>query len=230
MANRYPFQPGSLTDFDHASSLLDRYPEYGKAINWIERFVLKEYSEINRPGAVCPLLARTIKANLLWLVAITSHTQSANEAYQKGQYLADLYPQIFKRPREHRLGALLTIFPNLDPGCASNFIDDGHRRLRMDFVRRGLMIGEFHLLSPVGSIHNPDFMVMRCPVPMFAVRALSPHDVKFLGRDEIPPGERAQYLTYYLKHLGPTLNPAMRGRVEKSLSTARQATHTGSHS
>lgn len=71
--------------------------------------------------------------------------------------------------------------------------------MRAGFVRRGLMLGEFHKASSVGSVRNPEFTVMQSPVPMFAVRALMTHDILFLDR----PGEhREELLGYYLEHVG----------------------------
>jgi len=82
----------------------------------------------------------------------------------------------------------------------------------MGFVERGLMLGEFHPLSTVTSVYNP-LPVMRCPVPMFAVRALSPHDLLFLDSDAVTMGERRHYLEHYLRHVDAQLTPAVRARV-----------------
>lgn len=86
--------------------------------------------------------------------------------------------------------------------------------MRAGFVRRGLMLGEFHKASSVGSVRNPEFTVMQSPVPMFAVRALMTHDILFLDR----PGEhREELLGYYLEHVG---GHALRvaGRVRQTLA------------
>jgi hypothetical protein len=69
------------------------------------------------------------------------------------------------------------------------------------------MLGEFHPNSGVGSVHNPALPVMRSPDPMFAVRALSPHDLLFLDTEQTPPARRLDYLRLYRHRLAPQLIP-----------------------
>jgi hypothetical protein len=127
---------------------------------------------------------------------------------------------LFPDPPAFRAGSLLAFFPDVPPDQAGEFIDGGHRRLRIEFVQRGLMLGEFHPSSQVMSVRNPDFPVMQSPVPMFAVRALTTHDLMFLDRPETSPSARAEYLKLYLHHLDDQLSPATRAKVRMSLDAA----------
>ncbi|MEV8333897.1 DUF6875 domain-containing protein [Streptomyces niveus] len=205
LAVRHPFEPGSLTDVAHAPDLYGRYPQYERVMGWVRSFVTQPHADLGRPGAVCPRLAPALRLNLVHLVAVGTNTASADEACEKGGALAALYEELFDDPESFRAGALMAVFPDLPDDHADTFIDGGHARLRMDFVARGLMIGEFHPRSTVTSVRNPALPVMRCPVPMFAVRALSRHDVIFLDRPQTPPAEREQYLKHLLHYLDDQL-------------------------
>lgn len=217
-AVRHPFEPGSLTDIDNAPTMFSRYPMYAQAIEWLNTFVTQPHPDLGRPGAVCPRLAPALRRNLVHLVAIRTTTASVDEAVEKGSALPALYQELFTDEESHRNGALLAFFLDLPTQAAPEFIDGGHARLRMDFVARGLMIGEFHPLSTVTSVHNGEFAVMRCPAPMLVVRALSRHDLLFLDRPGTPAGERAQYLTHVLHHLGDQLPGADLGRIHAGIA------------
>ncbi|MEV6421694.1 DUF6875 domain-containing protein [Streptomyces sp. NPDC051662] len=213
-AVRHPFDPGSLTDAAHAPALYDRYPQYEQVMDWVQSFVTQPHADLGRPGAVCPRMAPALRLNLVRLVALRTKTASVDEAGEKGGALAALYEELFDDAESFRAGALMAVFPDLPEDQADTFIDGGHARLRMNFVARGLMIGEFHPHSTVTSVRNPALHVMRCPAPMFAVRALSRHDLIFLDRPETPPAERGQYLKHLLHHLGDQLTDRERDRIQ----------------
>ncbi|WP_436498592.1 DUF6875 domain-containing protein [Actinokineospora sp. HUAS TT18] len=219
VVDRYPFEGGSLVDIDGAHELFERYPEYEAGLRWIREFVTQPDPRLNRPGAVCPRLAPAIRKNLLRLIVIRTARADVDEAWEKAGHLADLFLELFQRPEEFRTGSLLAFFPDIDRDGAAEFIDGGHRRLRMEFVGRGLMLGEFHKLSTVGSVRNADFPVMRSPVPMFAVRALTTHDILFLDQPATPEADRVRYLRHYLEHLGDQLSPDTRAEIERSISS-----------
>jgi hypothetical protein len=50
------------------------------------------------------------------------------------------------------------------------YIDGIQRPLRDEFVREGLMLGEFHQLSQSKGIHNKEFRPLRSPIPMLTIR------------------------------------------------------------
>ncbi|WP_327118970.1 hypothetical protein OHB12_12045 [Nocardia sp. NBC_01730] len=215
LTDNFPFLPGSLTDIANAYKLFERFPQYQSVLGWVGDFVLTPDSRLRRPGAVCPRLAVAIDQNLVRLVAVRTTRPTVDEALDTVPALADLYVELFDEAESFRRGALLAVYTDIDPDGAAEFIDGGHARLRPDFVRRGLMLGEFHQSSSVGSVHNPAFPVMQSPVPMFAVRALSAHDILFLDR----PGEqREELLGYYLEHVGDRAPAPVIGRVQRTLA------------
>ncbi len=215
-----PFVAGSLVNSIELDATSDQFPTYRAAFSWLTEFVARPDSRINRPGAVCPRLAPAIRQDLIWCVSIELESWTVGEAVAKGIYLGDLYFRLFPDPQQFKTGSLLGLLPGLPPEHAPELIDEGHRRLRMDFVSRGLMLGEFHPHSQVASVRNPDFLVMRSPVPMFAVRALTVHDLMFLDTPQAAPVERLQYLKHYLDHLGEQLTPSARDGVHLRMQKA----------
>ncbi|MFE1591465.1 DUF6875 domain-containing protein [Nocardia sp. NPDC058705] len=212
-AQTSPFVPGSLTDVANAHTMFDEFPCYQAVLGWMANFVLQPDERLGRAGAVCPRLASAIDADLVQLVAVRTAGTSIDDAVRIGQGLADLYVELFDETTFQR-GALMAIFPDLDPADAAQFIDAGHARLRPEFVRRAMMLGEFHPASTVGSVHNRDFPVMQSPVPMFAVRALTTHDALFLDQ---PGPDRHELLRHYLDYLGDRAPTTVLRRVQARL-------------
>jgi hypothetical protein len=226
----YPFEPGSLTKMTEAGELFSRYPAYRSCVAWISEFVARHDPRINRPGPVCPHIAGAMNRDLIWLVSIPTDGWSVDEAVEKGRYLADLYHALFTEPGEFRGGSLLAFFPGVPDEHAGAFIDAGHRRLRMEFIRRGLMLGEFHPASQVGSVRNPEFKVMRSPAPMFAVRALTTHDLMFLDTPQTAAGDRLEYLEHYLRYVGGRIGPAVADRAGRRMRAAEEELQRGTQS
>jgi hypothetical protein len=212
-----PFEPGSLTDIAGAPALFDRHPGYELVLRWMDEFITRPDPRLNRTGPVCPRVAPARRQNLIHLVTVRTSGRSAETAVAVGPHLADLFEQLLPAGPARRAGSLLALFPDVAAADGPEFIDRGHRLLRMGFVERGLMIGEFHPDSEVASVHNPGFRVMRSPVPMFAVRALSIHDLMFLDIPGRPIDEREAYLVHYLAHLGDELTDDARCDVHDRL-------------
>lgn len=218
--------PGSLVTAAAASELFLRYPMYADALDWLQRFVTCPHPDLGRPGAVCPSLAPAMRADTVWLVAIITRGAAAEAAAEAGQLLTTLFEGLTEEaPRQ--TSAVLGLFPRLAPEDAGEFIDTGHRLLRPLVVPKGLMIGEFHPSSTVTSVHNPALPVMRCPVPMFAVRAMTPHDLLFLDRPHMPPAERLTYLSHFRDHVGHRLGPTARADLQARLAAVRAALRAG---
>ncbi|WXA91173.1 hypothetical protein LZC95_32545 [Pendulispora brunnea] len=80
--------------------------------------------------------------------------------------------------------ALMVIFPDIHGHDVHGLVDSVQRRLKSEFVDRGLMIGEFHSGPPAApGLHNADFRPLRSPLPMLAIRAMVPSDLPFLRGD-----------------------------------------------
>jgi hypothetical protein len=224
-------RPGVTSQLDRSSlrsssttgDPLDRHPAFGPVLRWLQETIAQPDLRLGRPGDVCPRVAPALRDDLIWLITGSPGRAGSRDAAALSRPLIDLFEELFPTDRERRAGALVAVFPDLPETAAAAFIDAGHGLMRSQFVSNGLMVGQFHPGCPVGSVHNPDLLVTRSPVPLFAVRALSPHDLIFLDRPEIPAPDRLAYLGHFLAHLGGQLNPTTYADVLARLHTARTA-------
>jgi hypothetical protein len=200
---------GSLTTVSAAAEMFDRFPQYRQGLDWLEQFVTRPLAELGRTGAVCPRLAPALRADTVRLVTIAAAGTSPGHAAGAGRLLMRLFENLVG-DADRQPAALLGFFPDLPEQLAADFIDDGHRLLRPSCIARGLMLGEFHPASTVTSVRNRAVPVMRSPVPMFAVRAITPHDVLFLDQPHIPLADRLRDLRHLRTHVDARLSPASR--------------------
>lgn len=59
-------------------------------------------------------------------------------------------------------------------------IDQVQIKNKESYVKKGLMVGEFHQHSNVGGVRNEDLMVLRSYHPMLVARHLVTQDLVFL--------------------------------------------------
>lgn len=214
--------PGSLTRVADAAAAFARFPQYRAGMGWLQEFVTRPHPDLGRPGAVCPRLTPALQADTVWLVAINVHGASPSHGAACGRLLLEMFQDIAAGP-DRSSTALLGFFPDLPTERAADFIDGGHRLLRPEAVDRGVMLGEFHAGSTVGGVHNRALPVMRCPAPMLAVRAMTPHDLLFADQPATPPADRLTFLLAYQRHIGPRLNTSARQALDARVTAARHA-------
>ena len=70
------------------------------------------------------------------------------------------------------------------------------------FVRRGLMLGEFHLRNNSPGLRNKNFFPLRTPVPCLALRHMVPTDLAFLDVSKYEPETRVSFLESFLSVFG----------------------------
>ena len=197
------FAPGSVVDVDRVRREPARFAHAARALEWLDSFVMQPNDGLGRPGHVCPRLAPVVEANRLTFVTMRTTDAEPRTAYAAGQALAGLYRSLHPDTSDHRSAALIAVFPDLPADEAGRFIDEGHQLLRMEFVGQGLMLGEFHPTSGVASVRNEQLQVMQAPLPMYAIRGITPHDIMFLDRPTEDPQRRISYLEHYLHFVGP---------------------------
>jgi hypothetical protein len=208
------FQPGSVCTYAEVQRDPKIFQHYAEVVAWIELFIMKPNPELGRAGPVCPRVHLTLEQNLLKFATISTRDATAEEAVCKCEAVVDAFYALFPNRDELPSSSLVILFPDIKRHQASDFIDGGHRRLRKTFVKNGLMLGEFHPQSTVAGTYNPAFRAMRAPMPLFAVRAISEHDHKFLVRPEFPAAERLECLNALLHFVGDKLESKTKAQVE----------------
>jgi hypothetical protein len=146
------------------------------------------FDRVARPAQICPFVADSIDRDLCWLEEY-DHTQEvpikqllaaqadefckADPSYDPaitGQVPG--YPFLWK--------TFVSIFPNIPrPSGAMPLFDKIHGDLKTDYMKRGLMIGQFYYGCPQGGIYNPAFLPLYSPYPLFAIRYMAKHDHLF---------------------------------------------------
>ena len=210
--------PGSVVDVDSVRREPAHFADAARALGWLDSFVLQPNDGLGRPGHVCPRLGPVVNANRLSFVTVRTPDAETSTAYAAGQELAALYRSLYPDTADHRSAALIAVFPDLPADEAGPFIDGGHKLLRMEYVGQGLMLGEFHPTSGVASVRNDQLPVMQAPLPMYAIRGITPHDIMFLDRPTEDPQRRIAYLEHYLHYVGPQLAASARLRVSATLA------------
>lgn len=215
--------PGSVVDVETVRNAPEQHEVAARALAWLDSFVMQPNEALGRPGHVCPRLAPVVAANRLTFVTVAAPIADPEVAYRAGHELADLYRSLYPDVVDHRTAALIALFPDVPVEEAGEFIDGGHKKLRMEYVGQGLMLGEFHPESSVASVRNDQLQVMQAPVPMYAIRGITPHDIMFLDRPTEDPNRRIAYLEHYLHYVGPQLAASARLRVSATLEELKAA-------
>jgi hypothetical protein len=99
---------------------------------------------------------------------------------------------------------VLLIFPDVPIDRAHELIDAVQAELKPEFVRKGLMIGEFHTRNNVPGLHNDSFYPLRTPTPCLAIRHIVPSDLVFLDISRYSESVREQFLRAYLARFEET--------------------------
>ena len=123
--------------------------------------------------------------------------------------------------------AVILIFPDVPLDRAHHCIDLVQQKLKPLFVRKGLMLGEFHKRNNASGLRNAQFYPLRTPTPALAIRKIVPSDVVFLNLDKYDARLKVDFLTAFLKQFdGAKLNRGDTAAVadaEANLKEAQEA-------
>jgi hypothetical protein len=193
-------------------------------LNWVDGFLARPNSQLGRSGKVCPFVPEALYRGSLQMTILRASDAVKNDPAEMEKVVMSLLDR-FLEGEGADAGAniyrsMLIIFPDISAEEAPFLIDATQRKLKAEFVRHGLMLGEFHPLSNQQGLRNPEFRPLRSPIPLLAIRHMVESDIDFLNRPHDPPSQRIQFLSAYLQTVGPTLSPTNRAKVTMSLQKA----------
>lgn len=203
-----------LSDLDSGSlpePVSTYYESLKEIMLWARAYLTHPHALLGREGPVCPYAQPAMeKANFLLTVCPGRDLsgQKVAEAVMKYRdWFLDIEPQVGE---EAMFKTILILFPDLPLSQAPILIDQTQSQLKPEFVKKGLMIGEFHSLPPqkVG-VWNQDFRPLSAPVPMLVIRNMVPTDFPFLKDDRM-------FLSAYLEIYKDHIPPHIRGAVESA--------------
>lgn len=115
------------------------------------------------------------------------------------------------------LRTIVILFPWVTEAAAPITVDALQVRLKSQFVREGLMIGQFHAASVEPGLHNPAFRPLRAPVPSLAIRVMVESDLPFLL-------SRPEHLAAYLARFGESGLRRTRAAIQRGAVASDVAT------
>lgn len=196
-------------------------------LEWAETFLARPHKDLGRTGDVCPFVGEALVRESLQLTLVNlKETGEARFGEIESVVLSNREHFIAKEQEnstsDNLFNALIMIFPDVTEEEAPIVIDGVQKKLKPEFVKNGLMLGEFHARNSSPGLRNPDFRPLRSPVPLLAIRHMMESDLPFLGKMYDSPQHRIEFLTAYLEFLGPSLKSTSRSRAESALIAARE--------
>lgn len=192
---------------------------------WLQLYTTRPHPHLGRPGPVCPFTTAMTRANSLvpytypWPgdgdLPVLIHALRA---------ALELFPTLPWPDGARDLRVLAVLVPGLPPS-QWHLSDEAQRAVQHQALHNGLMIGQFHPACPEPGVHNPGFPAHRSPLPTFAIRHMTLHDVRFLHRD---PRSFAAYRQRFAHHhtaAARQKHPELTALYHQALS--RHTTQTG---
>jgi hypothetical protein len=156
-------------------------PRFLLTLWWTENFLARSNPDVGRAGPVCPFIRPSLDKKSLWLTAIGGHEpelksfQDTVLGYK--EWFLELPPasgddEIFK--------TILILLPDVREESYALVIDGMQKRLKPAFLKEQLMIGQFHPRCEEAGVRNGAFRPLKSPVPLLAIRRITPGDVVFM--------------------------------------------------
>jgi hypothetical protein len=156
---------------------------------WAREYLGRPHPELGRKGPVCPFIAKTLASNG-FLIAVHEEVTSS-DAQLRDIVLS--HAAEFQRRYPASLGegatSLRIALPNVPEGSLE-MLDLVHEETKTHLMKQKIMVAAIHTRSTRPAIWNPEFPVLRAPIPCFALRHMVVQDIAFLGHN------RAAFLTY----------------------------------
>jgi len=181
---------------------------------WIKQFIMQPHPDLGRKGQVCPFAQPAHEAGAIYFCALDVGEMNFDVFIDVMMQLPSFFARVARTMPRHTELLSLCIFPiNLRPESYYKFIDCAHSILKPFYMNAGSMLGEFHPLSAVRGAHSKNIFPMRSDVPIFVIRAISPHDILFIDRQSGALGVRIHELECYLRGVGSRLPPGEVARL-----------------
>ena len=181
---------------------------------WARTFLIRDHPELGREGPVCPFTQPSLNKNLFWIGphsrAPLDEAAAADAVRGYLDWFLTLEPvsgpdTVYK--------TILIVFPLLASTEAADVLTPLQRHLKADFVKRGLMVGQFYEGCQEPGLWNRNFRPLQSPIPLLAIRNMVPSDFPFLH------GSRgnSEMLLSYFSHFGHNIPPQVRHLITKAL-------------
>lgn len=160
----------------------DRVP---LVVEWMRTYLTRGHSELGREGSVCPFVRPALKAGtLMWREAEFDEGCTVADILACMREDIALFGSHAWPEGKEGMSAIVTVLTGI-PDHRLPLLDEAQRLVKLEAVRAGAMVGQFHPDCPQSAVWNQAFMVSRSPVPLFVVRSMALHDILFLHGDPL---------------------------------------------
>jgi heptaprenyl diphosphate synthase len=147
--------------------------------DWVDGYVTQPHPELGRDGSVCPFVRRLADSGNIHVQVDDSLDGTDAGAVEARMRVA---LRDYEAMPDRQWKALVVVFPTM-AGADVAVVDRVQAALKLECVRKGLMVGQFHPLSTEPGARNPHFPANRAPFAAIALRHMSHHDIVFLDRN-----------------------------------------------
>lgn len=173
----------------------------GEVARWTVDYLCQSHPALGRTGDVCPYTEVAMREDLLW--SSVCHVFDADPRPTMHEVMQFTMKEFESRPpqlgNKAGLKAMLVLYPSLE----GLWVDAVQEEMALDFAERGLMIGEFHAECDKRGLHNQEFLPLRSPIPLLAIRNMMLTDLAFLKSSD-------DKLSHYLRRFGDAANNAIK--------------------
>ncbi|NRQ30984.1 hypothetical protein HII36_03935 [Nonomuraea sp. NN258] len=182
-----------LSDLDGDDEIVKLYGEpLRHIVTWARTYLTRPHPELGRKGPVCPYAQTSLDKGTFYLAVCRGEPTVADLTGLLAGYRAWFQRLVSPEGVSPQFRTILVLVPDLPDDEAAAVIDAAQLELKTDYVRAGLMIGEFYPgPPPKAGLWNTDFRPLGSPVPLLAIRHMVASDFPFLKDD---PEQTAAYL------------------------------------
>ncbi len=186
-------------------------------VEWTREFLCKPHHLLGREGPVCPFTQPSLNRHLFWLTVVPDTEIHVEEASRAVELLRDWFFELEPSSgADTILKTILIIFPELSHQKARVQLEALQRKLKPEFVKKGIMVGQFYEGCPESGLWSEAFHPLQSPLPLLAIRFMVPSDFPFLHGKRGNSGMLISYLNRFGTNIPPDVKRLMVEALESS--------------
>ncbi len=186
----------------------DSSPEGRVLYQWARDYLMSPNAALGRTGAVCPYAAAAVQlrsVHYLTVLGVPSQEAILGVVHRARQQ--------FVAMEKNPLLSFIIVFPELNTSEGKASLAQIQKEAKLEFVKHGLMLGEFFEGNLVPGLHNPAFAPLQSPMPLLAIRKMLVNDIPFMDQAADKPAVRVELISAHLDVLKDEMSPEMKQKV-----------------
>lgn len=167
-------------------SYLPYSDELNRFSEWVTDFLYRSNIDLGRTGAVCPYVQYAQEKGFFKVGIFDDANPHKDAVVELIRNLKDVFISMLPvNNKDEKFKAFTILFPNLQEDQIVEIIDGVQLLLKPEFVKQGLMIGQFYENCQQGGLRNSNFKPLQSPIPLLAIRNMVETDWPFLEGDKV---------------------------------------------